>query len=253
MKENIKSNNLAYQIAFTGIIISISLIFRFASIMLPLASVAAIRIDLSTPFMKLPGIIFGPVIGAISGGLVDLIGYFLKPMGAYIPWFTITSMMVCVLTALLYKYTKDIDNNKFKNITMYSFITLGIIGVFNLSIQYMFPNSFISNNINKLGDKAIFATVLLIIISILGLLSIYITNKLGNSEFYKLLIIIAIPAILHTTLNTIVLQKSFVSLASKGFFILWVPRLIEELVMIPIEAYLIVILLNVYKKWNFGK
>lgn len=48
--------------------------------------------------LALIGILFGPTVGLMSGLLVDLIGYIVNPIGAFIPWL----MLITGLEGLIY-------------------------------------------------------------------------------------------------------------------------------------------------------
>ena len=48
--------------------------------------------------MAAGSMLFGPVVGGVVGALSDIIGYIIKPVGPYMPFFTIT----CALTGLVY-------------------------------------------------------------------------------------------------------------------------------------------------------
>lgn len=48
--------------------------------------------------MAAGSMLFGPVVGGAVGALSDIIGYIIKPVGPYMPFFTIT----CALTGLIY-------------------------------------------------------------------------------------------------------------------------------------------------------
>lgn len=51
----------------------------------------AIKINFTFLPLSLIGILFGPVCGGLSGMLVDIIGYLVNPVGAFIPWLVLIS------------------------------------------------------------------------------------------------------------------------------------------------------------------
>ena len=53
------------------------------------------------------GMLFGPSIGALCGGLGDIINYILNPKGAFFPGFTITAIITGVIYGLVL-YKKEI-------------------------------------------------------------------------------------------------------------------------------------------------
>ena len=48
------------------------------------------------------GIALGPVYGAIVGALTDILCTIIRPMGAYMPLFTLTNALMGILPALFF-------------------------------------------------------------------------------------------------------------------------------------------------------
>ena len=86
-------------------LISLSIVFtRIFSIRIPLFGVEGIRIGFGALPTIFAGIIFGPLAGGIVGGISDLIGYFINPMGAYMPHFTLTAFLTGFIPGLIFHY-----------------------------------------------------------------------------------------------------------------------------------------------------
>lgn len=51
-----------------------------------------IRIGFDSVAKELTGMLFGPVIGCMVGGLSDVMAYIIKPVGGFFPGFTISAM-----------------------------------------------------------------------------------------------------------------------------------------------------------------
>lgn len=69
--------------------------------------------DIKIGFNFLPiaiaAMLFGPVAGAVVGGLGDLLSFFLMPMGSYFPGWTINGILVGIIYGLfLYKNEKNL-------------------------------------------------------------------------------------------------------------------------------------------------
>ncbi len=64
-------------------------------------------INLSTSIIMYTSIIFGPLYGGIAGGLVDVLAYVIRPMGAYQPLFTVVNILFGVIPALLTKVFQE--------------------------------------------------------------------------------------------------------------------------------------------------
>lgn len=100
------------KIVLIGLFSSISFILtRFLSFYLLPSS----RVGFGDIPIMLSGIILGPISGAITGIISDLIGVVLvpAPSGApYFPGFTITKALVGIIPALIYRYFKGSDKLK---------------------------------------------------------------------------------------------------------------------------------------------
>jgi len=102
----------SHKITNMGFLIALSIILtRVASLRIAIGGVEGIRIGLGGLPIILGGIIFGPLTGGIIGAFSDLLGYFLNPMGVYIPCFTLTSALTGIIpAAILYFIKKDEPN-----------------------------------------------------------------------------------------------------------------------------------------------
>lgn len=60
-------------------------------------------LNFSPAVIMLSGMLLGPVLGGIVGALVDLLAFIIRPMGGFVPLFTLTSALFGVLGALIVK------------------------------------------------------------------------------------------------------------------------------------------------------
>ena len=92
----------SHKITNMSFLIALSIILtRFASLRIAIGGVEGIRIGLGKLPIILGGIIFGPWAGGLIGALSDLLGYFINPMGAYIPHFTLTTALAGMIPATI--------------------------------------------------------------------------------------------------------------------------------------------------------
>ncbi|HER25463.1 MAG TPA: folate family ECF transporter S component [Candidatus Atribacteria bacterium] len=97
----------SHKITAMGLFIALSVILtRIASLRIAIGSVEGIRIGLGKLPIILGGIIFGPLAGGLIGGFSDLLGYFINPIGAYMPHFTLTSALTGIIPATILLITK---------------------------------------------------------------------------------------------------------------------------------------------------
>lgn len=238
-----------------SVFIAIAVILRSFGIMIPIGGAGAMRISFDGIFYILPGIIYGPIYGAFAGGIVDILAYILRPMGPYIPLFTLTAMLAGFIPGLIWKYVKNADTGKLVKYYIACFVMLGLIGIINNIVILVFPKSNFGKLIFSLGKKAQFIGIGLQIIALLGFVMLFINIlvKRSNSEkniydnYIKMILAIGLPGLLISTINTYFLILFVPGISSVGFMILWIPRIAEACLMILIEAYIISLLLDVYK------
>ena len=97
----ISTKKIAYLAFLTALTIILT---RILSIRIPIAGVEGVRIGFGALPIIFAGIAFGPVAGGIVGALGDLLGYFINPMGAYMPHFTFTSFLTGFIPGFMVFY-----------------------------------------------------------------------------------------------------------------------------------------------------
>ncbi|MFW6007104.1 MAG: folate family ECF transporter S component [Bacillota bacterium] len=99
------TDNSTKKLVYMAFLTSLSIVLtRIFSIRIPLFGVEGVRIGFGGLPIIFTGIIFGPVAGGIVGAISDLVGYFINPMGAYMPHFTITAFLTGFIPAVLFHY-----------------------------------------------------------------------------------------------------------------------------------------------------
>lgn len=90
------------ELVFLSLLISLNIVLtRVASIRIAFGSIEGLRIGFGSFPTILAGIMFGPVGGCIVGALGDIIGYYINPMGPYVPYFTLSAALTGVIPALI--------------------------------------------------------------------------------------------------------------------------------------------------------
>ena len=88
---------------FSAMLITLSVILtRFLSINPMIGGTVVIRLGLGLLPILFAGVFLGPVYGAIVGGLADLIGALLFPIGPYFPGFTLSSALMGLIPGVCY-------------------------------------------------------------------------------------------------------------------------------------------------------
>ncbi len=241
-------DSMAKRLALSGIILALALIMRTLSISIPIAGAPVMRFTFTQPFLSIVAILYGPLYGAIVFGLYDLLGVVIARDGAYIPLLTAVMCLQGLLTGLFARYipvTEMINSKLFKRVFLYISILIGIFGMVNMVFINYLTNNIYSDVLFSIGKSANYTSVGLIIISALCLTVYFVFSKL-NRNFINILLIIFVPSLLTTLLNTFVLKAHF--LTGEGtLFVILVPRMIKTLLMIPLNTYLIALLMAAYQ------
>ncbi len=93
------------RLVMNSMLIALSIVLtRYLSIRISFYGVEGIRIGFGALPIFLAGFMYDPVDGLIVGALADIIGFFVSPMGIYMPQFTLTSALTGWIPAAMYKY-----------------------------------------------------------------------------------------------------------------------------------------------------
>ena len=102
--QKISTKNIAYY----GLLIALNIVLtRVGSIRIGGGGVELVRIGFGGYPIIFAGIAFGPIAGGIVGGVGDIIGHFMSPMGPYMPQFTMTAALTGILPGLVMMLFKD--------------------------------------------------------------------------------------------------------------------------------------------------
>lgn len=240
----------------TGLLIALAIVIKNFSYMVYFGGAPGMRIGFSGIFTKIASILFGPLIGGIASGVTDIMGFIIKPEGAYIPLLTVTAIVGGILTGLIWKAFFNTEIRKIRIFLIIFFVISGLFGLYNHLHILFFPDSTWLRILEMVGKYKDFTTIGLEIISLVGLSFLIIdyfvkrSNVFHHSDaFLKILIATVISGILVTTLNTLILQSFIPALGKIGFMVFWIPRILQEIFMSVIQAYIISLLLSIYWKY----
>lgn len=249
------------RLVLSGLFLALALVVRNFSYMVYIGGGAGMRISFAGVFSQSPAILFGPLYGGITTGLLDILGYLLKPEGAYIPWLTLTAILAGVLNGTIWRLVGNVNIRKLQRAFIIIFSLIGILGVINYLSVIVFKGNFWSELITGTGKYANLLSIGLIIISLIGiiLLSVDIilkkkvSNKFLHDNYLKLLLTTGISGLVVTTINTYILRIFIPALGKTAFMVLLIPRVVEEIIMVVIQSYLLALLLSLYYKIDIRK
>lgn len=243
------------QVVHTALFIALALVLRQFSFMIPMGGANGMRIGVSEVFTKMPAILFGPVFGGITSGLVDLLAQIIKSEGAYLWPIFFVMVLGGFITGFMWKWMKNISSSKLRIGFIAFCIALAVFGGYNHYILGVVQKGVWHDILLRLKENLVFATYGMYITSLLGIIFVIIdlimkkkSPSSYNDDFLQLVLTIFISDIIVTTLNTFVLRFYYTGLARLPFWAVYIPRLIPDFVQVPLFAYIISCLLKVYRR-----
>lgn len=282
-----KSSLYVRRITISAVFLSISLVLKTAfSFYIPVFGQNGLRVGISGVFSIMPSILFGPVYGAVVSGLADLLGYLIKPVGTYIPLMTLVVAAGGFLRGVLWRTLSKRDSKRMRLLMAALSVLLLLTGIGNIviissdGIDKDFYSHVQKENINtdnmhlvskllvtrtidtkdpagNIASHITFLTAGIIGSAALGLLLLSADLLLSSKLHYdkhkgkipQLLIAMVGSGLMVTTLNTIVLRETiFTAWKLLPFTVVWLPRVIEELLSNTVKAYFVAILLGIYRQ-----
>lgn len=276
-----KSSSMHFRkIAISAIMLSIALVLKtIFSFDLPLFGQSGLRIGVSGVFSVMPSILFGPVYGAVTSGLADVLGYILKPTGAYLFPLTATAALGGFLRGCFWLFLRKQSSRKMRMFVAAAAVALIITGALNFAFlaadnvdksfydrveaeelstegMHFISKLIITRTIStkdpasNLAAYIITTTWALAFSGLFGLVLLAIEVVLSKSSqserrIMPLLVAMVASGVIVTTLNTVILREMlFPSWKALSFFVLWLPRFIEEVLSNTVNVYFITILLQ---------
>ncbi len=251
-----KRNKSLLTLVQCSLLLSIGLAFRYFSAMIPIGGVTGMRISASGFFTKLPALLFGPFYGAAVGGLSDFLGWLIRQdEGAYIFPMTLSAALGGLIFGFVSKKLKKLKLGfKFDIIYISVSVIFGLVAVINLIFSELFSATGYGAFLINLSAGRLFlvtygCAACCIIASAIYLIN-YIIAKYFEKDFaelyMKVLIGLLAAYIPVTTINTFILIWFYPALQKLNFYVVYLPRLVEEIVISLITAYILTILCRIY-------
>lgn len=240
-----------------ALFLAMGLVLRNFSYMVSMGGGAGMRLGISGFFIKMPAILFGPVYGAAVSGLTDLLGYVLKPDGAYIFPITLTAACGGAMSGFIFRLTKKRSVETIRKLYMAVVIAVALVGMFNHICLLKFPQLAWSELLGGMKGKTVYLTYGLYIVSGMGFVFYVINYFLQKrfkeafmSEYMRMFVTFLISDVIVTTLNTFILILFVPALAKLPFITFFLPRLAQEIVAVFIHSFVISYLYDLFKKIN---
>ena len=122
---------LLRRMTFSAVFIALAVVAKLLlSFRIPLLGADGLRVSLAGVFTAFPAIVCGPVYGGVASAASDLIGHFVKPEGAYIPWLTVMAFVGGVMKGVIWRaLSRERKSRAFRTAVIVVLVALGVLGV----------------------------------------------------------------------------------------------------------------------------
>ncbi len=232
------------KIAITGILVAISIIISTFSIPINIGGNTTMKITFASPFLIIVGVMFGPVYAGIAYFSNDVISHLIKPIGVYMWEYALIVVTKGVLVAILYRVVEKVNMNSLK-------VFLLATNISGLTVAFLGMTYFVYTSNYK--NNYILTCFLVLAISIINLV-VYIVltekYKMLKDNYLKLNYAIFLPYVIATIITTFLFKKYF-GFTKETAYIVLVPRVLEEVIMVTIYSIVGCILLQILKNHIF--
>lgn len=119
-------------LAASAMLLAIAIVLGFYRLQLT----EYLRIGFDFIAKELTGMLFGPAVGCVVGGLSDIIAYIMKPVGGFFPGFTVSTMLAgTIYGMMLYKRPVSLARIIAANTTVTIVVNL-ILNTYWLTVLY---------------------------------------------------------------------------------------------------------------------
>lgn len=272
------------RVTISAILLSLALVLNLTTTFyIPLFGQNGMSVGIAGVFSMLPAFLFGPVYGMIVAGLADLLGYLLKPAGAYLPLMTLIVALGGFLRGALWGLLRNRSGRDLRiAVAVFSAVVLavgicnviylnadGVNGAYYTTVQpadasadgmHLVSKLLITRTMNAKDPAGSLATYLTFVtagvigsgaLGLLLLLADWLLQKkfkqtAGIGQVPQLLVAMIVSGLIVTTLNTILLRETlYASWKVLPFAVVWIPRVIEEILSNTVKAYFVAVLLGV--------
>lgn len=244
-----------FAITFSGLMIAVSIVIKLMTQYIPIGGLMIFRLDFYGPFEKIPGLLFGPLMGGTTGALVDFLGYLFadKSAAAFIPPLTITAFLNCFMVAFFWRAFQEVKLKTMSKIYVLTSLFVFVFGAINSLLVLWKPDNRYYNLLSGVKENMALFTYGPMLIGIIGIGIYWIIQMINNhfknpffqEKYFKVFVAFIIPGLIITTINTEILRLFIPALADKNIYIFLVPRLIGQVFETLYDSFMVCMLLMI--------
>lgn len=257
LPENKKKYGYTQKITISAMMIAIAAVVTLLTrtTVIPINGSPVFRVSFSGSFIHFIALIFGPAFGGAVGAAADVVNYFVKPEGSFLIYFTIVAFFKGASIGFLWKVIKNVNSRLFN---FFYFLLFGfnlVAGAVNLfALRQNTESAYSLAVLNIIGKRADPISIGMIICGLIGFaawIALRIisarTGVISFEKCLKIIVAIGVPGLIFTSVNTWIIMAVVLN-GGTAFMVLWIPRILGEMVTILFNTYLLAAMLGVYEK-----
>ncbi len=203
LKESLTIQRIAYMCVFTATSVSLVLVFNT---FIPIIIIQSFRVAFAGIFIKVAGLVLGPIIGALTGLLTDIFLLILRPAD-YHPGYTLVLILFGLIAGLAFFVREKLKERKNRNITFFiTIIFLIIVAIATVFIYSKYaPDTIELYNISFLKLRQL-QVVTLIVGSVIVFLTVVIGLKFVHKKNTKVLNDLLVIVMMNVLVDFIISQ-----------------------------------------------
>jgi len=236
-------------------LVAVAIVINSFRVTVPIGGAPVLTVSFGGPLIKFAGLLFGPMFGGAAGVVVDLVVHFINPMGAYIWELTVVEFIKGASIAILFQVIQKVRFKVFSICYICVCTAAVLFGLVNAIVMNTLPESAYCLMLMSIGRRADYVSYGLAAAGLLGLTPyllawIWLRKREARDDgffktFMRLLPAVGIPCFILTTVNTFVLRRYGI-FTSVPFVAIWIPRMVEELIMVLLNVYMLAALFKIY-------
>ena len=121
------------RLVVSSVFLAIALVLRmFFSFYMPLFGEAGMRVGISGIFVVMPAILFGPLFGGLTSGLMDILGFMMRPVGNYLPLMGVVVTLGGVIRGAMWLILRGRAPGKLRIIVLMLAVSMLVFGFANM-------------------------------------------------------------------------------------------------------------------------
>jgi len=242
-KNNIKLFSLVSAALLTAVCVALAPL----NIYIPLFGSSSLRFSVADIPIFICGVLFGPVLGMISGALGDVLGWLVAPAGPYFPGFTLNRMIVGVVPGVIfYLQRKGIgfEDRMIKRVNIGLMVAALIGAIFYINVIAIEEIRTL-NNMFTIPLNVVITIAMIISVIVLGIVFWQVGKALEKRDgIYKLQTVVMAISINYIIVSLLLSPIWVHTLYNVPVFASIIARVFKSIIDVPLQVVICYVILQ---------